>query len=112
MVMLAAAWLLGQIPVAFDGPAMNDASVERPETLYAWNGEVALAYQVVGEGPIDLLYLQGWTSNIDLAWESPFLSRFLRGLSAHGRLILMDRRGWGCSDRFSTWRCAAVRVPD
>jgi class 3 adenylate cyclase/pimeloyl-ACP methyl ester carboxylesterase len=75
--------------------------VDRPETLYTWNGDVALAYQVVGDGPTDLLYYQGWTSNIDLAWESPYLSRFLRGLSSHGRLILTDKRGWGCSERFS-----------
>jgi class 3 adenylate cyclase/pimeloyl-ACP methyl ester carboxylesterase len=80
---------------------VNHARVERPETLYAWNGDVALAYQVVGDGPMDLFYLQGWTSDIDLAWESPYLSSFLRRLSNHGRLILMDKRGWGCSDRFS-----------
>ena len=80
---------------------MNDARVDRPETMYAWNGDVALAYQVVGEGPIDLLYLQGWASNIDLAWDSPYLASFLRGLASHGRLILTDRRGWGSSDRFS-----------
>jgi class 3 adenylate cyclase/pimeloyl-ACP methyl ester carboxylesterase len=75
--------------------------VKAPETRYAWNGDVALAYQVVGEGPLDLLYYQGWTSNIDLAWESPYLSRFLQGLSGHRRLILTDKRGWGCSERFS-----------
>ena len=68
---------------------------------YAWNEDVALAYQVVGDGPVDILYLQGWTSNIDLAWESPYLSSFLRGLASNGRLIATDRRGWGCSDRFS-----------
>jgi hypothetical protein len=68
--------------------------VERPETLYAWNGDVALAYQIVGDGPMDLFYLQGWTSNIDLAWDSPYLSAFLRRLSGYGRLILTDRRGW------------------
>jgi class 3 adenylate cyclase len=75
--------------------------VKAPTTSYAWNGDVALAYQVVGEGPVDLLYLQGWCSHIDLAWESPYLSSFLRGLASHARLILTDRRGWGCSDRFS-----------
>jgi len=80
---------------------MKDAGVDHPETRYAWNGDVALAYQVIGEGGIDLLYLQGWTSNVDLNWDSPFLASFLRGLSTHGRLILTDRRGWGCSDRFS-----------
>src|SRR4029450_5557723 len=75
--------------------------MKAPETRYAWNGDVALAYQVVGEGPVDLLYYQGWASNIDLAWERPSPSRFLRGLSSHRRLILADKRGWGCSERFS-----------
>jgi len=75
--------------------------MERPETRFAWNGDVALAYQVVGDGPIDIVYLQGYCSNVDMNWESPHLARFLRGLAALGRLIVMDRRGWGCSDRFS-----------
>lgn len=46
-------------------------------------------------------YLQGYCSQVDLNWESPYLARFLRGLSRHGRLIVMDRRGWGCSERFT-----------
>jgi class 3 adenylate cyclase len=75
--------------------------MDPPETRYAWNGDVALAYQVLGEGSTDMLYLQGWCSQIDLAWESPYLSSFLRGLSANNRLLMTDRRGWGCSDRFS-----------
>jgi class 3 adenylate cyclase len=75
--------------------------VDRPETRFAWNGDVALAFQVFGDGPIDLLYLQGYASHLDLSWESPYLSRFLRGLARHGRCIFTDRRGWGCSDRFS-----------
>jgi len=75
--------------------------MDRPETRYAWNGDVALAYQVVGEGPVDILYLQGYCSNVDMNWESPHLARFLRGLSRVGRVIVMDRRGWGCSDRYS-----------
>ncbi len=77
------------------------ASVDRPETRYAWNGDLALAYQVVGEGPIDLVYVQGYASQVDVNWESPYLARFLRGLSRHARLIITDRRGWGASDRFS-----------
>jgi pimeloyl-ACP methyl ester carboxylesterase len=68
---------------------------------YAWNGDIALAYQIVGDAPVDIVYLQGWTSNIDLAWQSPYLGSFLHGLASHGRLIATDRRGWGCSDRFS-----------
>ena len=74
---------------------------ERPETRYAWNGDVALAYQVIGDGPVDLIYYQGLESHVDLNWESPRLSRFLRGLAKHSRVIITDRRGWGCSDRFA-----------
>jgi class 3 adenylate cyclase len=76
-------------------------TMERPETRFAWNGDVALAYQVIGDGPVDLVYLQGYCSNVDMNWESPYLARFLNGLAGLGRLIVMDRRGWGCSDRFS-----------
>jgi class 3 adenylate cyclase len=75
--------------------------VERPETRYAWNGDVALAYQLLGTGAIDLVYLQGYCSHVDMNWESPYLARFLRGLADLARLVIMDRRGWGCSDRFS-----------
>ncbi len=75
--------------------------MERPETRYAWNGDVSLAYQVVGDGPTDLLYLQGYCSQVDMNWESPYLAHFLRGLARHARLIVTDRRGWGCSERFT-----------
>ena len=75
--------------------------MNRPETRYAWNGDVSLAYQVVGDGPTDLLYLQGYCSNVDMSWESPHLAHFLRGLARDTRLIVTDRRGWGCSERFT-----------
>jgi len=75
--------------------------MKRPETRFAWNDDVSLAYQTFGHGAGDLLYLQGYCSNVDLNWESPYLSQFLRGLAAHARVIVMDRRGWGCSERFT-----------
>jgi class 3 adenylate cyclase len=75
--------------------------VDRPETRYAWNGDVSLAYQVVGDGPFDLVYLQGWISNVEMNWENSYLARFLRELATLGRVIIVDRRGWGCSERFS-----------
>ena len=75
--------------------------MNRPDTRFAWNGDVSLAYQVCGDGPTDLVYLQGYCSNVDVNWESPYLSRFLRGLASHARLIVTDRRGWGCSERFT-----------
>jgi class 3 adenylate cyclase len=75
--------------------------VDTPEVRYAWSGDVALAYQVFGDGPVDLLYLQGYCSHLDLNWESPYMARFLRGLASRARVIATDRRGWGLSDRFS-----------
>ena len=79
---------------------MIDAE-SRPETRFAWNGDVSLAYQIVASGSSDLVYLQGYCSNVDLNWESPRLARFLHGLARHARLIVTDRRGWGCSERFT-----------
>jgi class 3 adenylate cyclase/pimeloyl-ACP methyl ester carboxylesterase len=75
--------------------------VDAPEVRYAWSGNVSIAYQVFGRGSVDLVYLQGYCSHLDLNWESPYLARFLRGLGARARVIALDRRGWGLSDRFS-----------
>jgi class 3 adenylate cyclase len=66
---------------------------------YARNGDVALAYQVVGDGPRDLLLISGFLSNLEYAWMYPSLARFLSRLAGFSRLILMDRRGSGLSDR-------------
>jgi pimeloyl-ACP methyl ester carboxylesterase len=70
-----------------------------PETRYAKAGELSIAYQVVGEGPLDLVYVPGWISNVELMWEEPTLARFLRRLSSFSRLITFDKRGTGLSDR-------------
>jgi pimeloyl-ACP methyl ester carboxylesterase len=72
-----------------------------PETRFAWHGDVALAYQVFGDGPMDFLYIPGWLSNVDVMWESPAYEGFLRRLATFSRVIVMDRRGCGCSERFS-----------
>jgi pimeloyl-ACP methyl ester carboxylesterase len=72
---------------------------DRTVTRIAWNGDAALAYQVVGDGPIDLLYRQGWMSNVELNWDHPVMSGFLRGLASGRRLIVTDARGYGISER-------------
>src|SRR4029450_12377120 len=77
-------------------PTMSGTDVQ-----YAWNHEVALAYQVVGQGPVDLLYMQSSISNVEVNWEHPMLAGFLRELAGIGRLIVADRRGLGCSERFT-----------
>ncbi len=71
----------------------------RPDVQYARNGDVALAYQVVGDGPRDVLLISGFLSNLEYAWMYPSLARFLSRLAGFSRLILMDRRGSGLSDR-------------
>jgi class 3 adenylate cyclase len=71
----------------------------QPKTEYARSGELHIAYQVVGEGPFDLVYVPGWVSHLDLAWEEPTLARFLNRLASFSRLILFDKRGTGLSDR-------------
>ena len=76
--------------------------VERSETRYARSGDVSIAYQVVGDGPFDLVYVPGWVSNIELMWEEPGLARFLQRLASFSRLILFDKRGTGLSDPVPT----------
>jgi class 3 adenylate cyclase len=70
-----------------------------PETRYAKSGDVRIAYQVVGAGPLDLVFVPGFVSNIDVFWEMPEWAYFLGRLSAFSRLILFDKRGTGLSDR-------------
>jgi pimeloyl-ACP methyl ester carboxylesterase len=69
-----------------------------PETRYAKSGDVNIAYQVVGEGPFDLVYVPGWISNVELMWEEPAHARVLGRLAGFSRLILFDKRGTGLSD--------------
>jgi pimeloyl-ACP methyl ester carboxylesterase len=69
-----------------------------PETRYAKSGDLNIAYQVVGEGPFDLVYVPGWISNVELMWEEPAHARLLRRLASFSRLILFDKRGTGLSD--------------
>ena len=73
-----------------------------PETRYAKSGDVHIAYQVVGDGPRDLVFVPPFVSHIEHYWEEPSLSRFLTRLSSFSRLILFDKRGTGLSDRVPT----------
>lgn len=73
--------------------------MEPPHVRYVRSGSVNIAYQVVGEGSVDLLYIPGWISHLDLFWEEPGVERFLRRLGTGVRLIVFDRRGTGLSDR-------------
>src|SRR4029077_532004 len=66
---------------------------------YARSGDVNIAYQVVGEGPIDLVFVLGWVSHLAYVWELPAMAAFLNRLASFSRLILFDKRGCGMSDR-------------
>jgi pimeloyl-ACP methyl ester carboxylesterase/DNA-binding CsgD family transcriptional regulator len=70
-----------------------------PQTRYARSGDCRIAYQVVGNGSIDLVFVPGFISNLDCQWEDPGFSRLLRRLSAFARVIAFDKRGAGLSDR-------------
>jgi pimeloyl-ACP methyl ester carboxylesterase len=73
--------------------------MQQAKTKYTRSGDIHIAYQAVGEGPLDLVYVQGWVSHVELAWEEPNLERFLRHLASFSRLITFDKRGTGLSDR-------------
>ena len=69
-----------------------------PEVRYALNGDLHIAYQVMGDGPIDLVFVAGFTSHCEHQWEEPALARCLERLASFSRLIWFDKRGTGLSD--------------
>lgn len=69
-----------------------------PETRYARSGQLHIAYQVVGGGPIDLVYVPSWISQVEHYWEEPTIARYFNRLASFSRLIMFDRRGSGLSD--------------
>jgi pimeloyl-ACP methyl ester carboxylesterase len=75
------------------------SAADVPEVLYARSGDVNIAYQVVGTGPIDLVFVMGWVSHLEEFWTEPSFAAFLRRLASRARLILFDKRGTGLSDR-------------
>jgi pimeloyl-ACP methyl ester carboxylesterase/DNA-binding CsgD family transcriptional regulator len=75
--------------------------VER-NVSYARNGAFNVAYQILGDGPIDIVLSPGWVTHLDLAWDIPPLARFLERLASFSRLILFDKVGTGLSDRFDS----------
>ena len=69
-----------------------------PETRYARSGDLHIAYQTVGDGPQDLVFVHGWISHIEHVWEEPSVARFFSRLASFTRLVLLDKRGTGMSD--------------
>ena len=71
------------------------------KTRYAKSGDVHIAYQTLGEGPVDLVLVMGWATNLELWWEDPRWTAFYERLASFSRVILFDKRGTGLSDRVS-----------
>jgi pimeloyl-ACP methyl ester carboxylesterase len=71
----------------------------QPDTRYAKSGDVHIAYQVFGEGPVNLVIVPGFVSNIELFWDQPELARFLLRTASYARVAMFDKRGTGLSDR-------------
>jgi class 3 adenylate cyclase len=92
--------------------AAHDSAVNRPQTSYAWNDGTALAYQVIGTSGPDLLLVPGSVSHLEVFWEEPRVHRFLTRFAGFCRLIIMDPRGLGLSDRFTEIPTLEERVDD
>jgi pimeloyl-ACP methyl ester carboxylesterase len=86
--------------------------VDEPVTQYAKSGDVNIAYQVTGEGPIDLVFVPGYVTHIGLHWSMPTFVPFLERLSSFSRLIRFDKRGTGMSDRVSGAPALETRMDD
>ncbi len=83
-----------------------------PETRYVRSGGVTVAYEVVGDGPVGLVYVPGFLSYVERSWEHPAYARFLRRLASFSRLIVLDKRGTGLSDPIAGVPSAEARMDD
>jgi pimeloyl-ACP methyl ester carboxylesterase len=86
--------------------------VQQPETFYAQSGDVSIAYQLVGDGPFDVVYVPGFVSHVELRWTVPSFAEGLRELASFSRLILFDKRGTGMSDRVAGAPTLETRMDD
>jgi pimeloyl-ACP methyl ester carboxylesterase len=82
------------------------------KTQYARSGDVHIAYQVLGNGPRDLVFVPGFVSHLEAIWEDPSAARFLERLASFARLLLFDKRGTGLSDRVPTIATLEERMDD
>ena len=93
-------------------PPRQGLAAKPPETRYALSGDLSIAYQVFGAGPVDLVVTPGFVSNIDWIWDDPAMTRFYEGLAAFARVIAFDKRGTGLSDRTAGVPSLEQRIDD
>jgi class 3 adenylate cyclase len=86
--------------------------VSVPEVHYARSGDVAIAYQVVGDGPMDIVFMRGTLADLLAAWEQPLLVEHVEGLASFARVILFDKRGSGLSDPVTELPTLEARMDD
>ena len=86
------------VPVTRTAQAVARPVTHNESIRYARSGDVNIAYQVVGDGPIDVVFVMGWVSHLEMFWQEPSFARFLRRIAGFSRLILFDKRGTGLSD--------------
>jgi class 3 adenylate cyclase len=86
--------------------------VEPPDTKYAQSGDFNIAYQVIGDGPLDLVHIPGLLSHLDMAWENPNYQRFMERLSSFARVLVYDKRGCGLSDPVAEPPSVEERIDD
>ncbi len=91
---------------------MRDNLPVEPETRYARSGDVYIAYQVTGDGPFDVVYVPPFVSHVELAWQVPEIAAYHRRLASFSRLIRLDKRGKGMSDRVSGAPTLEARMDD
>lgn len=89
-----------------------EAGFRPPQTLYARSGRLSIAFQVLGDGPRDLVFIPSFVSNLELAWDWPPLAAFYLAFTSFARLILFDKRGTGLSDRVKQLPSTAERMDD
>jgi DNA-binding winged helix-turn-helix (wHTH) protein/pimeloyl-ACP methyl ester carboxylesterase len=99
-------------PAAPGGDPLAESGFARPRSRYALSGDTSIAYQVIGDGPIDIVFVMGWVSHLDWFWEEPSFARFLTRLASFSRLILFDKRGTGLSDRVTVLPSLEQRMDD
>jgi pimeloyl-ACP methyl ester carboxylesterase len=93
-------------------PDKQASVLTTPPTQYAKSGDASIAYQVVGDGPIDLVLVLGFATHLELQWESPPFARFFERISSFSRLIIFDKRGTGLSDPVNEVPTLELRIDD
>ena len=91
---------------------VRERVTEIPDVHYAKSGDVSIAYQVIGDGPTDVVFVRGFTGDLLSAWDEPLLVRHLEGLASNGRLLVLDKRGTGLSDRVTGVPTIETRMDD